>query len=175
MRRLTVALALTATALLGACACGPPSSLPPLAGTPIVEVDAFVEAMHDAGTCRASLGALVNLVDDRTMWVESDVIVRGVSTPMVPCAYNAWSLSATLDCIGPGGSCGSWTLPTPNGDTGTPRHTFTFRARPDEAVLRVTFAAVWLGVGGKRDQGSTTPIRCDPITVGTRCRFQPAN
>lgn len=173
MRRRWGTLALVA--LLTAAACGPPSP-PPLAGTPIVAVDGFVEALHPGGSCRASLSALVNLNNDRTFWVESDVIVRGTGTTAgIPCQYEAWTYSAVLDCIGPGGSCGSYTLPTPNGDRGTPRLTFTFRSRPDNAILRVAFTAVWTGVGGKRDDGTSPVIRCDPITVGNRCLFQPNN
>jgi hypothetical protein len=163
---------LAATAVIAACV--PP---PPLGGSAFGTANAArVVQVNGQVVCTASLGLDLILDNDQTMEMISDVIVRGPGLPGLPCVYSAWVFSAQLSCDDiTADGCGDWNVATPNGDTSEFRLTVRFNHRPDNATMGVAFTGTWGGSITDTVVGRTSIIRCDPVTQGHRCLFQPNN
>ena len=172
-------LAGTGAALLIVAACAPPPA-PPLGGSEFAHV-AAARVVRYAGQdrCTATLGLDLVLVDDRSMTIHSDVIVRGPGIPeagLVPCAYAAWTFRVIVSCSDVSTTgCGEMLVPTPDGDVGESVSTFVFPHPPRHSSLTVEFAGTWLGSIADVVPGRVSFIECDPPGSGHRCRFQPAN
>ena len=172
VRSLSLAAALT---LIGVgAACGPPK--PPPMSAPNWQTGQMVHESRDLEgnvLCRAIAEVEVEMgviraSGARPLTTFSDVVVRGPGAPGAPCRYLVWSFGLKLHCEdGSQYGCGTWWLPTPDGDVTTARQDLVFRSVPEGARLTVTFIASW-GVLGNHYGSVTSPvIRCD----ATRCKF----
>ena len=156
-------------------ACGPPKPPPPVSAANW-QTGMMVHESRDVNgnvLCRAIAQVEVTMgvikpSGARPLTTYSDVIVRGPGAPSAPCRYLVWAFGLKLECEdGSQYGCGTWWLPTPDGDVTTAQSDLVYRSVPEGARLTVTFIASWGFLGNHYGTVTSPVIHCDAV----RCKF----